>query len=298
MSDQEEWPPPTGKPVVPGPFEVPPQGPPLASSGPPRRPGGLRLALSVAAPVLVAVALVVGLVVANGHGSRPASHTAGGVGKGTVTATGPLVVPPAPPVQDSASADASALAAQATFTPPTATPSDVFTYGAKGLTMVSLPPFLSITAPSIKAKDQKGQTLADQLQAALAAWVEAWATGDVNDDRYRAWCAGQCRDLLSPLVAQWARAGIVPSGTVGFHAVAGGIDSDGTGLAAVCLDDSAVKAVQKSSGVSYPNPYPVGDTLYVFALVFDKNPAIDHWVITTGYSHTGDSYCADSGTSS
>jgi hypothetical protein len=167
--------------------------------------------------------------------------------------------------------------------------------GSAPLDAVSLPPFLSVTIPAVSAKDSTSQVLATQFESFLKAWVEAWATGSTADARYRAWCVDQCRTVLDPAVALWKNADILPAGTLRFFAMAGGTVNGGlSGLGGVCLDDSQLKAFR--NGATYTDPYPQGSTLYVFGLVYDK--AVGHWVVTTGYSHAGDSYCTASSTAS
>jgi hypothetical protein len=259
----------------------------------------VRVAVTIAALVATLGAIIFGFAITSGHGSKPTSSTAGAnpnavVDPPSASPSMGLSVPPAPSPLSSASAEASALAAQKAFAPPTAIPSDVVPYsGSAPLNAVSLPPFLTVTMPGISAKDQASQTLADQFTLFLKSWVEAWATGTTADARYRAWCVDQCRTMLDSTVTLWKNANILPAGTLRFFAMAGGTVNGGlSGLAGVCLDDSALKAFR--GGATYTNPYPQGSTLYVFGLVYDK--AVGHWVVTTGYSHAGDSYCAASST--
>jgi hypothetical protein len=304
MSENNDFPPPSGAPVPPPPgLPYPPQpGQSAPENEPEQDRTRTRVAVTIAALVATLGAIILGFALTGGHSSKPTGHTAGGnpnavVDPPSASPSVGLSVPPAPSAQSSADAEASALAAEKAFAPPTAVPSDVVPYsGSAPLNAVSLPPFLTVSFPPVQAKDQSTQTLAEQFQSFLKSWVEAWATGSTSDARYRAWCVDACRTLLDPTVTLWKNADIVPAGTLRFFEMAGGTVHGGfSGLAGVCLDDSQLKALR--GGATYTNPYPQGTgTLYVFGLVYDK--AVGHWVVTTGYSHAGDSYCTTSGSTS
>jgi hypothetical protein len=205
--------------------------------------------------------------------------------------TASLSVPPDPDAQSSAQAQESAMAAAGTFSPPASVPSDVPAYS--GSLDASLPAGLTVQVPSVHAKDQTAQSLADQATQFLKAWAEAWATDNVNDPKYRAWCVDGCHGVTDPVVTLWSNAKIHPAGEINFYSLAGGTANGGaSGEIGVCLDDSAVFAVT-STGVSGYDPYPQGGpVLYVFGAVFDKT--VNHWVITSGYTSPGDSYCTQS----
>jgi hypothetical protein len=209
--------------------------------------------------------------------------------------TASLSVPADSNAQSSAQAEASAMAAAGTFSPPASVPSDVAGYS--GSLDASFPPGLVVNVPSVHGKDQAAQSLADQATQFLKDWVEAWATDNVNDPKYRAWCVDACHGVTDPVVTLWSNAKIHPAGTVNFFSLAGGTANGGTsGEVGVCLDDSQVFAVT-SGGRSGFDPYPQGGpVLYVFGAVFDK--AVNHWVITSGYTSPGDSYCTASSGSS
>jgi len=194
---------------------------------------------------------------------------------------------------------ASAQAAEKAFAAPTKVPANVPGYSASApLDAVSLPPFLTVSLPSVQAKSQAAQTLADQSQLLLRAWVEAWATGNPDDPRYRTLCVEACKATLDPTISLWHAANIAPAGTLRFFAFAGGLakGNDQSGEVGVCLDDSALTAFR--TGTTYRNPYPLNaPELLVFGLVYDK--AVGHWVATEAYTSPGDSYCtADSGSTS
>jgi len=302
MSENNDFPPPSGAPVPPpsGVPYPPEPGQSEPENDPEHERTRTRVAVTIAALVATLGVIILGFVLAGGHSSKPSSNTAGAnpnavVDLPSASPSVGLSVPPAPSAQSSADAEASALAAEKAFAPPTVVPSDVVPYaGSAPLNAVSLPPFLTVSMPGISAKDQTTQVLAEQFQAFLKSWVEAWATGNTTDARYRAWCVDQCRVMLDPTVTLWKNANIVPAGTLRFFEMAGGTVNGGfSGLAGVCLDDSALTAYR--DGATYTNPYPQGSALYVFGLVYDK--AVGHWVVTTGYSHAGDSYCTASSTS-
>lgn len=209
--------------------------------------------------------------------------------------TASLSVAADPNAQSSAQAEESAMAAAGTFSPPASVPTDV--PNDSGSLDASLPAGLTVQVPSVHAKDQTAQSLADQSGQFLRAWAEAWATDNVNDPKYRAWCVDGCHAVTDPVVALWSNAKIHPAGTINFFNLAGGTANGGaSGEIGVCLDDSAVFAVT-SSGQSGYDPYPQGGpVLYVFGAVYDK--AVNHWVITSGYTSPGDSYCTQSGSTS
>ena len=302
MSEHNDFPPPSGAPVPPPPGAPFPQqqGQPEPQNEPEQDRTRIRAAVTIAALVATLGAIILGFALTSGHGSKSATNTAGGnpnavVDPPSASPSVGLSVPPAPSAQSSADAEASALAAEKAFAPPTVTPSDVVPYsGSAPLNAVSLPRFLTVSFPPVQAKDQTTQTLAEQFQSFLKAWVEAWAIGNTADARYRAWCVDQCRTVLDPTITLWKNANIIAAGTLRFFEMAGGTVNGGfSGLAGVCLDDSALTAYR--DGATYTNPYPQGSTLYVFGLVYDK--AVGHWVVSTGYSHAGDSYCTSSSTS-
>jgi len=327
MSDDYDFPPPSGEPVA------PPPGPDAGwdSSGPARpntqvsgtevlsngradqdqeaeqQRNRVRVGITLAALVATLGAIIFGFAITSGHGSKPAtSHAVAGSNPNAVvdppsaSATGlPVLtgIPAAPSALDSASAMASAQAAEKAFTPPTVVPSDVHPYTANApIDATVIPPFLTVTIPGIQAKDAATQALATQFEEFLKAWVEAWASGNVDDPRYRAWCADQCLSVTEPTIALWKNANIVPAGTLRFFEMAGGIVNGGfSALAGVCVDDSQLTALR--NGVAYQNPYPMaGPTLYVFGLVNDK--ATGRWVISRAYASPGDSYCASAGSGS
>lgn len=277
----------------------------------------MRVAVVVAALIATVGAVVFGFAITSGHGSSgtkssaagapnavvdPPSSGASGVpsGAGSPTALPTLTgIPAAPSTPDQADAMASAQAAEKAFAPPTSVPVNVPGYsGSVPLNTVDLPPFLTVSVPSVQAKDSKGQALADQSELLLRAWAEAWATGNTSDPRYRTLCVEQCKAVLDPTIALWHSANIVPAGTMRFFNLAGGIAkvSDQSGEVGVCLDDSALTAFR--GGTTYQNPHPLSQPeLLVFGLVYDK--AVGHWVATEAYTSPGDSYCAqDTGSAS
>jgi hypothetical protein len=209
--------------------------------------------------------------------------------------TASLRVPADPNAQSSAQAQASAMAAAGTFSPPATVPGDV--PGYSGSLQASIPAGLTVQVPSVHAKDQTAQSLADQASEFLRAWAEAWATDNVNDPKYRAWCVDGCHGVTDPVVTLWSNAKIHPAGTLTFTNLAGGTANGGaSGEVGVCLDDSGLFAVT-SVGQSGFDPYPQGGpVLYVFGAIFDK--AVNHWVITSGYTSPGDAYCTQSDASS
>jgi hypothetical protein len=272
-----------------------------------------RIGVTIAALVATLGAVILGVVLANGHGHTSTSNAAGANPNAVVdppsasagasgSASGGVLpmlsgIPAAPPALSSASAMASAQAAEKAFKPPTVVPSDVRPYSAGApLDAVVIPPFLTVSIPGIQAKDAVSQTLATQFESFLKAWVEAWAAGNVDDPRYRAWCADQCLTVTEPTITLWKNANIVPAGTLRFFEMAGGVVNGGfSAEAGVCLDDSQRTAFR--DGVSYQNPYPAGaPTLYVFGLVNDK--AQGRWIVTEAYTSPGDSYCAATGSTS
>ena len=269
-----------------------------------------RVAVVVAALIATLGAVVGGVVLTSGTGGGKASTNAAANpnavvdppssgapdGAGSPTSLPTLSgVPAAPSTPDAAAAMASAQAAEKAFTPPTSVPANVPGYAASApLSAVELPLFLTVTVPSVQAKDQSAQALADQSALLLRAWAEAWATGNTDDVRYRTLCVEQCKAVLDPTISLWKRANILPAGTLRFFSLAGGLakGNDQSGEVGVCVDDSALTAFR--GGTTYRNPYPLGSpALLVFGLVYDK--AVGHWVATEAYSSPGDSYCAGSG---
>jgi hypothetical protein len=267
-----------------------------------------RVAVTIAALVATLGAVILGVALTSGHHGKTTASAAGAHPNAVVdppssgasaSATGlPTLsgIPAAPPALDSVSAMASAQAAERAFAPPTKVPANVPGYSASApLDAVSLPPFLMVSLPSVQAKDQKAQALADQSTLLLKAWAEAWATGNPDDPRYRTLCVEACKAVLDSTVTLWHRANIAPAGTLRFFAFAGGLakGNDQSGEVGVCLDDSALTAFR--TGTTYQNPYPLNaPELLVFGLVYDK--AVGHWVATEAYTSPGDSYCtADSG---
>lgn len=267
-----------------------------------------RVAVTVAALIATVGAVVFGVAITSGnHGSKPTASAAGAKPNAVVdppsssagasgSASGGALptltgIPAAPPALNSASAMASAQAALQAFAPPTSVPANVPGYSASApLNAVELPPFLTVTIPSVTAKDQGAQTLADQSELLLKAWVEAWASGNTADPRYDTLCVEQCRAVLDPTVTLWHKANIEPAGTLRFFEFAGGLakSNSQSGEVGVCLDDSGTTAFR--NGTMYQNPYPLGaPELLVFGLIYDK--AVGHWVATEAYTSPGDSYC-------
>lgn len=273
-----------------------------------REPQRLRMRVAVVVAALVATvgAVVFGFSITSGHGSSntknsaavdPPPGTSSDASGAAQSAGSPTVLPtlsgvPAIPTPDQASAMASAQAAMKAFMPPTSIPANVPGYsGSAPLNAVDLPPFLTVSVPSVQAKDSKGQALADASSLLLKAWAEAWAAGNTYDARYRTLCVEQCKAVLDPTVTLWKNANIVPAGTMRFFNLAGGIakTNDQSGEVGVCLDDSALAAFR--GGTNYQNPYSLRQPeLLVFGLVYDK--AVGHWVATEAYTSPGDSYCA------
>lgn len=300
------------------PYQIPPQVP---VPGPAMRENeqrtqqrfSTRAAVVIASLLATVGAVILGFALTSGGGAKPSTDAAGAhpnaaidpptsaaaSGAGSPTALPTLGGIPAAPTPDQAHAMASAQAAQQAFAPPSSAPADVPGYsGSAPLNAVSLPPFLTVTLPSVQAKDQGAQSLADQSELLLKAWVEAWSTGNTGDARYRTLCVEQCRTALDPTVTLWKKANILPAGTIRFFQLAGGLAKadSGSGEVGVCLDESGMQALR--DGVSYQNPYPLGaPELLVFGLAYDK--AVGHWVATEAYTSPGDSYCtADSGSTS
>lgn len=290
--------PPTWQP--PGPPVPAPSAPPAAVLNTSR---ARRVGLWVfAAAVLVYVVLDTLFYQVGGPSAAPGAarssvHAAGSGGAAsapgavpTVLATASLSVPPAPPAQSVAQAQASADAAGAVFKPPTSVPASVPAFSGS-LTAADIPADLAVQLPGLKASDPAGQAAGNAAQAFLRVWVEAWAAGNTADARYAAWCVAQCRSVADPVISLWGKAGIRPAGTLRFYGLAGGTSktNDQSAEVGVCLDESGIEAVT-ASGAAGANPYPqMAPTLYVFGLIYD--PAVNHWVVTEGYWHTGDSYC-------
>src|SRR5581483_1500087 len=158
--------------------------------------------------------------------------------------------------------------------------------GSAALDAITLPPFLTLQLPSVKAKDQQAQSMADAFSLMLRAWAEAWAAGNTADPRYDTLCADHCRAVLDPTVALLKKANIVPAGTLRFFNLAGGLAkaNSQSGEAGVCVDDSTLTAFR--GGGTYVNPYPLGQPeRLVFGLVFDKT--VGHWVATEAYASPG-----------
>jgi hypothetical protein len=299
-------------PQVPVPVPVP--GPAVREAEQPKQQrSGTRVAVVIASLLATVGAVILGFTLTSGHGAKPSTNAAGthpnvaidprtsaaASGAGSPSALPTLSGIPAAPTPDQAHAMASAQAAEKAFNPPSSAPANVPGYsGSAPLNAVSLPPFLKVALPSVQAKDQGAQSLADQSELLLKAWVEAWSTGNTGDARYRALCVEQCRAALDPTVTLWKRANILPAGTIRFFQLAGGLAkaNNGSGEVGVCLDESGMQALR--DGVSYQNPYPLGQPeLLVFGLAYDK--AVGHWVATEAYTSPGDSYCtADSGSTS
>lgn len=294
------------------PLNVPVPGPAARESGQDKEEQHqtrVRLAVVVASLVATVGAVLFGFAITSGPGSRPSTSAAGvrphavvdppssgasGApgGMGSPSALPTLGGIPVAPPPDQAQAMASAQAAGQAFAPPTSVPANVPGYsGSAALDAVSLPPFLTVTVPSVQAKDAKAQALADQSVLLLKAWAEAWTSGNTYDPRYRTLCMEQCKAMLDPTVTLWKNANIVPAGRLRFSNLAGGISKsdDQSGEVGVCLDDSALTAFR--GGTTYQDPYPLGEPeLLVFGLVYDK--AVGHWVATEAYASPGDSYCA------
>lgn len=316
--NQEEYTPPPGSQTSPwetisGPMQ------PSGQSAPDTQQHRIRMRVAVVVASLTATvgAVVFGFAITSGHGPSNTSNSAAGApnavvdppssgasgapqGAGSPTALPTLTgLPAAPATPGQADAMASAQAAMKAFAPPTSVPANVPGYsGSAPLNAISLPPFLTVTVPSARAKDSKGQALADQSELLLKAWVEAWVTGNTFDPRYRTLCVEQCKAVLDPTVALWKNANILPAGTLRFFNLAGGIakTSDQSGEVGVCLDDSALTAFR--GGTTYQNPYSLGQPeLLVFGLIYDN--AVGHWVATEAYTSPGDSYCTqDTGSTS
>lgn len=298
---------------------VPPVWGPAATGGPLRPESDQHVthkgvAVTIAALAATLGAVMLGFVLSGGHGSNnnsgntaagrpnvaidpPSSGPVGAVPSSSPTAR--LSVPPAPPRLGQAQAMASAQAAEKVFAPPTSIPSDVPSYaGSASLDAVVIPPFLTVQLPTVQAKDQSAQGMADQFSLFVRAWIEAWAAGQATDARYDALCVDQCRAMMDPTITLWKNANIIPAGTLRFFNLAGGLakGNDQSGEAGICIDDSGLTAFR--GGSQYVNPYPLGQPeLLVFGLVFDK--PVGHWVVTEAYTSPGDSYCAqDTGSTS
>jgi hypothetical protein len=300
------------------PREIPVPGPAMRESGQQEQQRTRRrVAVTVAALIATVGAVILGVVLTSGHGPKGTTTSAAGASPnaavdppssassgtpesgGSPTALPTLSVPAAPPAQDQAQAMASAQAAEKSFLPPTKIPANVPAYTASApLDAIDLPPFLTVDVPPVQAKDQGAQTLADQSELLLKAWVEAWASGNPDDPRYRTLCVEQCRAALDPTIGLWKKANIVPAGAIRFFEFAVGLakGNNQSGEVGVCLDDSGTQAFR--DGTTYQNPYPLGaPELLVFGLVYDK--AVGHWVATEAYTSPGDSYCtADDGNTS
>lgn len=267
-----------------------------------------RVAVVIAALIATVGAVILGFALTSGHGGKSSTNAGaqpntvvdppslGSSGApdsaGSPTALPTLSVPAAPATPDQAQVMASAQAAEEAFAPPTSVPANVPTYSSSAaLNAVILPPFLTVTVPSVQAKDAKAQALADQFTLLLKAWAEAWTSGLTFDPRYDTLCVDQCKAVLNPTITLWKNANIIPAGTLRFFNVAGGLakGNDQSAEAGVCLDDSTLTAFRK--GTTYQNPYPLGHPeLLVFGLVYDN--AVAHWIATEAYTSPGDSYCA------
>ena len=295
------WPPPDGEQSpgqYPGAGAAPGQysGPEVLSHREEQDHGHARRRVVVVVAALVAtLGAVLGVAFSGAFSSGSPGRVSAANIDPPASPTASLQVPPDPNAQSSAQAAQSAMAAAGTFSPPASVPSDV--PGYSGSLDAVIPAGLTVQVPSVHAKDQTAQSLADQSAQFLKAWAEAWATDNVNDPKYRAWCVDACHAVTDPVVMLWSNAKIKPAGTINFFNLAGGTANGGaSGEIGVCLDDSGVFAVT-SSGQSGYDPYPQGGpVLYVFGAVYDK--AVNHWVITSGYTSPGDSYCTASGSTS
>jgi hypothetical protein len=253
-----------------------------------------RRVVVVVAALVATLGAVLGVAFSGASSPAPGRVSAANIDP-PASPTASLSVPADPNAQSSAQAAESAMAAAGLFSPPASVPSDV--PGYSGSLDGVIPAGLTATIPSVHAKDQAAQSLADQASEFLRVWVEAWASGNVDDPKYRAWCVDGCHAVTDPVVVLWNDAKIHPAGTLTFTNLAGGTaNGGGSGEVGVCLDDSGLFAVT-STGRSGYDPYPQGaPVLYVFGLVFDK--AVNHWVVTSGYTSPGDSYCTASGSTS
>jgi hypothetical protein len=275
---------------------VPPNGQASAQEVLSNRHENTRRRVAVVIAALVAtLGAVLGVAFSGALGSSSPGRVSAASIDPPASPTASLSVPADPNAQSSAQAQESAMAAAGTFSPPASVPSDV--PGYSGSLDASLPAGLTVAIPSVHAKDQTAQSLADQATQFLKAWVEAWVTDNVDDPKYRAWCVDGCHSVTDPVVTLWSNAKIHPAGMINFFSLAGGTANGGaSGEVGVCLDDSGVFAVT-SAGASGYDPYPAGGpVLYVFGAVYDK--AVNHWVITSGYTSPGDSYCTASGSTS
>lgn len=255
----------------------------------------LRVAVTIAALVATLGAVIGGVVLTSNGSSKPASSAASNTSTADASTGMPSVMPTAslsvPPLSglSSAAAVASAMAAEGTFSPPSSVPANVPAYGGD-LGSAVIPSYLTVTIPKVTAKDQTAQSLADQTSLFLRAWVAAWESGNVNDALYSAWCVDHCREFMDYEINIWRKAGIVPAGVMRFYNLAGDIANGGaSGEVGVCLDDSKMFARTADGKYWGANPYPGDQVLYVFGLVYDR--AVNHWVVTEGYTSPGDSYC-------
>jgi hypothetical protein len=257
-----------------------------------------RVAVTVAALVATLGAVIGGVVLTSNSNNGPIGSAVGdspaavggAPGMPSVMPTTSLSVPPLSGLS-SAQAVQSAMAAEGTFSPPSSVPANVPTYGGD-LAGAVIPSYLTVVIPSVQAKNQTAQSLADQSALFLRAWVAAWESGKVNDPLYSAWCVDRCHEFMDYEINIWRKAGIVPAGTLRFYNLAGGTANGGvSGEVGVCLDDSKMFARTADGRYWGANPYPGDEVLYVFGLVYDK--AVGHWVVTEGYTSPGDSYCTD-----
>lgn len=144
--------------------------------------------------------------------------------------------------------------------------------------------------PSVHASDAASQKLADDAAVWLHDWVAAWASGNVTDPAYGAYCIMQCRYFLDATVKMWAHANIRPAGTLRVYNLAA-VTTDGgyAGSVTVCIDDSNLYALTSSDKAAY-NPFPaVGPVMYVFGGVYDTG--VKHWIMTQADVTLGGGYC-------
>jgi Tfp pilus assembly protein PilV len=229
----------------------------------------------VALAVVAVVVLVVGLA-----GCRSGSSRAGASSPGAAQST----------AQSSAQAQASAMAAASAFQAPTAVASTAVPHYAGSLTSFNFPGDLSVTIEPVTTSTAAEAMLADQFRDFLKSWIEAWASGNVKDPKYAAWCVAACHAVTDPTVKQWSAAGLVPAGDLKLYNIVGGFSNsaDTSAETAVCVSDTGLTAVTRSA-TKTGDPFIQGPTLYVFGLLYDAQ--VGHWVVTEGYSDVGDSYC-------
>lgn len=224
------------------------------------------------------VAVVVALVFLAGCGSGSPRASASSPAAAQSTA------------QNSAQAQASAMAAASAFQAPTAVASMAVPHYTGSLTTFSFPGDLSVTIEPVSASTAAQATLAEQFQDFLKSWFEAWASDNVNDPKYAAWCVTACHAVTEPTVKQWSVAGLAPAGDLEAYNIASTFtnSADTSAETAVCVSDTGLTAVTKTA-MTTRDPFIQGPTLYVFGLLYDAQ--VGHWIVTEGYSHVGDSYC-------